>query len=105
MRRRRMLGAALAVTISGVALVSGGQAWAASGPKGKVTCTTVTGTATGTVTISGCTGTANTGGSSMPLPTASLAAGGTVTWVSGKTSTFSAATLVGNEAPRSARGT
>jgi hypothetical protein len=93
MRSRRILGAALALSISGVALVSGGQAWAASGPKGKATCTTVTGTASGTVTISGCTGTANTGGASMSLPTVSLALGGTVTWVSGKTTTFGSAAL------------
>ncbi|MGZ4756115.1 MAG: hypothetical protein ACXWA9_14490 [Acidimicrobiia bacterium] len=99
MRRRRMLGAALAVTIAGTALVSGGQAWAA-GPKGKITCTTVTGTATGTVTISGCSGTGNTGGASNPLPTASLAVGGTVTWVSGKTSTFGVAALVATKATK-----
>ena len=80
--------------------MSGGQAWAASAPKGKVTCTTVTGTATGTVTISGCAGSANTGGASMPLPTLSLATGGTVTWVSGKTTTFSAATLVATKAKK-----
>lgn len=97
-----MLGAALALTISGVALVTGGQAWAATGPKGKTTCTTVTGTATGTITISGCIDAkgANTGGSSHPLPTTSLVGGGTVTWTSGKTSTFSAPTLVGTNAKK-----
>jgi len=94
MRRGRILGAALAVTVVGTGLVSGGQAWA-SGPKGKTVCTTVTGTASGTVAISGCTdgNGASTGGGSLPLPTASLAVGGTVTWLSGKTSTFGVATL------------
>lgn len=93
MRRQRMLGAALALTVTGVALVGGGQAWAA-GPKGKVLCTTITGNSSSTVTLSGCTGSAVTGGSSMPIPVASLAGGGTVTWINGKTSTFSAATIV-----------
>ncbi len=97
MRRRRMLGAALVLAVSGAALVGGGQAGAAAGPKGKVTCSTITGTSSGTVTLSGCVGSANTGGASQPLPTASLATGGTVTWVSGKTTTFSAATLVGTK--------
>ncbi len=96
MRSRRILGAALALSLSGVALVGGGQAFAATGPKGKVTCTTITGTATGTVTISGCTGSAATGGASLPLPTISLAAGGTVTWLNTKTTTFGAAALGGS---------
>ncbi len=100
MRTRRMFGAALAVMIAGAALVGGGQAGAAAGPKGKVACSTISGTASGTVTISGCVGTANTGGASMPLLTTSLATGGTVTWVSGKTSTFSAATLVPSKATK-----
>ncbi len=78
MRSRRILGAALALSIAGAALVSGGQAWAAKGPKGKITCTSVTGTAGGTIVINGCTGTASTGGASTPMPSASLATGGPV---------------------------
>jgi hypothetical protein len=87
-----MLGATLALT-AGLAMVSAGPAWGAAAPKpkGKVLCTTVTGTVTGTITISGCSGTANTGASSQPLSVGALASGGTVTWASTKTSTFSAA--------------
>src|SRR6476469_3623753 len=56
MPRRRMLGAALALTltVSGAALVSGVQAWAATGPHGKVVCTTITGNISNTITVSGC---------------------------------------------------
>ncbi len=100
MQGRRILGAALALSISGVALVTGGQAFAATGPKGKATCTSITGTASGTVTVSGCFGTANTGGASQPLPTTSLALGGTVTWVSGKTTTFSQPSIVATSAKK-----
>jgi hypothetical protein len=88
---------------AGTVVISAGPAGAAAGPpkpKGKVLCTTITGTATGTVQISGCSGTANTGASSNPLPTASLASGGTVTWASGKTTTFSAATLTSTNAKK-----
>ncbi|MGO8872095.1 MAG: hypothetical protein ACLQPH_11965 [Acidimicrobiales bacterium] len=46
----------------------------------KITCTTLTGTISGTITVSGCTG-GHTGGSSMPLPAAALAVGGTIDWV------------------------
>ena len=102
MPRRRIFGAALALTltVSGAALVSGGPAWAASGPHGKVVCTTITGTVSGTITISGCSGTSNTGGATQPTPTASLATGGTITWVSGKTTTISAAALVTTSAKK-----
>ena len=99
MRTRRMLGAALALA-AGLALVSGGQAGAATGPKGKVVCTTITGTVSGTITVSGCSGTANTGTQTQPIPTASLASGGTITWQSGKTTTISAATIVSKNAKK-----
>ncbi len=102
MPRRRMLGAALALTltVSGAALVSGVQAWAATGPHGKVVCTTITGNVSSTITVSGCSGTANTGTSTQPIPVASLAAGGTITWVNGKTTTISAATIVAKNAKK-----
>ncbi|MGZ4735506.1 MAG: hypothetical protein ACXV8R_07865 [Acidimicrobiia bacterium] len=104
MRKQQVLGAALALTltISGAALVSGGQAWAAKGPKGKTVCTTITGNASSTVTVSGCTDIngANTGGASQPIPIATLAGGGTVTWVSGKTTTFAAPTLTATNAKK-----
>ena len=101
MRRILLVAAALAIPASGLSLaLTGGAASAASGPKGKTVCTSVAGTAAGTVTISGCTDSkgANTGGASQPISTASLATGGTVTWVSGTTSTFGAATLVSTSA-------
>jgi len=96
MRRILLLAAALAIPVSGASLaLSGGPASAASGPKGKTVCTTVTGTSAGTITISGCTDSngANTGGGSHPISATALASGGTVTWDSGFTSTFAAPTL------------
>jgi hypothetical protein len=97
MRRALLLAAALAIPVSGasVALVSGGQAWSGA----KIVCTTVNGTITGNITISGCSG-GNTGGSSNPIPTSSLSSGGTITWVSGSTTTISAATLVSTSAKK-----
>jgi hypothetical protein len=101
MRRLLVIAAAFAIPASGLSLaLTSGPASAASGPKGKTVCTSVAGTASGTVTISGCTDAngADTGGASQPISTAALATGGTVTWVSGKTSTFGAATLVSTSA-------
>src|SRR5262249_6567213 len=59
-----------------------------------------TGTITGSITVSGCSGTANTGTQTQPIPTASLASGGTITWASGKTTTISAATIVATNAKK-----
>jgi hypothetical protein len=101
MRRILLVAAALAIPASGLSLaLTSGPASAGSGPKGKTVCTSVAGTASGNVTISGCTDAngANTGGGSQPISTAALATGGTVTWLSGKTSTFGAATLVATSA-------
>jgi hypothetical protein len=100
MRRIILVAATLAVAASGLSLALTGGAASAAGPKGKSTCTSVAGTATGTVTISGCTDSngANTGGASQPISTAALATGGTVTWVSTTTATFGAATLVSTSA-------
>ena len=52
------------------------------------------------MTISGCTDAngATTGGGSQPISTTALATGGTVTWLSGKTSTFGPATLTSTSA-------
>jgi hypothetical protein len=96
MRRILLLAAALAIPASGFSLaLTGGAASAASGPKGKTVCTSLAGTTSGTITISGCTDVngANTGGASHPLPGLSFASGGAVPWVSGKTTTFSAPTV------------
>src|ERR1700730_5432036 len=101
MRRILLVGAALGIAASGLSLaLTSGAASAASGPKGKSTCTSVPGPATGTVPISGCPDAngANTGGPSQPISTAALATGGTVTWLSGNTSTFGAATLTSTSA-------
>jgi hypothetical protein len=96
MRRILLLAAALAIPASGLSLaLASGPASAASGPKGKTTCSSINGTAAGSITISGCVDAsgADTGGGSQPVTAAQLATGGTVTFLSGKTATFSAATL------------
>jgi len=103
MRRILMLAAALAIPASGVALtLTGSQAWAKGGPNGKVTCTTITGSASGTITVSGCTdsGSADTGTGSEPIEGAELATGGTITWLSGKTTTINAPTLTSTSAKK-----
>jgi hypothetical protein len=92
-----MLAAALAIPVSGAAVVGltgPASAGAPKPPKVTVVCTTLTGTASGTITVSGCTG-GNTGGSSQALPASALALGGTITWVSGATTTIGAPALVG----------
>ena len=74
--------AALAAT----ALPIGGAVALAASPAGtstlKVKCTTFSGSATGTVTLSGCSG--NTGGADAPAPASTLETGGTIHWVNGK---------------------
>jgi hypothetical protein len=90
----------LALSVSGIALVTDGPAWALARPHAKTVCTTITGTATGNVTVSGCSGTANNGGASQPLPAASLVTGGTVHWVNGQTTSFSAPTLTAGNAKK-----
>lgn len=90
MRRVLLMAAALAIPFAGLSVVAinGGVAGAAV----TIKCTTISGTATGTITISGCTG-GNTGGSSQPTATTTLASGGTLDWVSGSTTTIAAPTL------------
>jgi hypothetical protein len=95
-----MLAAALAIPLSGVTLaLGGGQAWASKGPNGKMTCTSVTGTASGNITVSGCTDTGSaTATASDPLPATQLASGGTVTWTNGKTTTVGAPAITSTSA-------
>lgn len=94
MRKALMLVTVLAVPVSvlSVTLNSGPASAKSSGPKGKITCTTMSGALTsGTITISGCSGTAvpGTGGSSKPLSIAVLENGGPVDWVNGQVTDFS----------------
>ena len=102
-RKTLLLGATLAIPASMVLVAfDRGQALA-SGPRGKVTCTNVNGSITsGTVTLSGCSDIngANTGPGSQPISIAILEAGGTVTWDSGLTTTFSAPALASTKAKR-----
>jgi hypothetical protein len=79
--------AALLIPVAGVSLgFAAGTAGAASL---KITCTTISGTVSGDITVSGCTG-GNTGGASEPAPALSLEYGGTTDWVSGSTTTVAA---------------
>jgi hypothetical protein len=99
LRKACMLVAVLAVPLSvlSVTLNSGAASAKSSGPKGKITCTTMSGSvSSGFITISGCSGTAvpGTGGGSKPLSIAVLASGGPVTWVNNHVTNFSAPALV-----------
>jgi hypothetical protein len=77
-----------------------------SGPKGKITCTTMNGSSTGTITISGCSGSAvpGTGGSSKPLTVAALATGGPVTWTNNQVTTFGPSALNTSGKPKHCPG-
>lgn len=88
MRRILLTAAAVLIPVAGLTLGFSGTAGAA----GKLECTSLSGNASSTVTVSGCTG-GNTGGSSQPVAAATLASGGTVTWVSGSTTTIAAPAL------------
>jgi hypothetical protein len=100
MRRALLLAAALTVPLSGASVLMAGPAGAAAQAKfSKISCTTLTGTVTGTTVVSGCKG-GNTGGSSQPLNSSTLATGGTITWVSGSTTTISAPVLKSTSATK-----
>src|ERR1700677_2361796 len=88
MRKILLTLAVLVVPLSAITLGFAGTAGAA----GKLTCTTITGSDTSTIVVSGCSG-GNTGGSSEPVNAADLATGGTVDWVSGSSTTIAAPTL------------
>jgi hypothetical protein len=78
---RLVLSAAL---IGSAALVTVGTAGPASAATG-IKCKTLTGNIATTVTLTGCNG--NTGKSSKPITSTSLATGGTITWANSKTTT------------------
>jgi hypothetical protein len=88
---RRILLALVAMIIPVTALTVGfaGTAGAAGG---SITCTTITGTASSTIVVSGCKG-GNTGGNSAPITALALATGGTINWVSGSSTTIAAPAL------------
>jgi hypothetical protein len=96
MRRLLLTIAAIFIPVAGLTLGVAGTAYAGTG---KIVCTTITGTAAGTITVSGCTG-GNTGGSSLPQSATALATGGTTHWVSGSTTTSSAPTLTSVKATK-----
>ncbi len=90
MRRILLTVVAMLIPVMGVTLaVAGGTASAGTA---KLTCTSLSGSASGTITVSGCTG-GDTGGGSQPLSALALATGGTIDWLSGSTTTISAPTL------------
>jgi hypothetical protein len=92
--------------LAAVLALPGAASAKSSGPKGKITCTGMNGTETGTITISGCSGTAvpGTGGASKPLTVASLATGGPVTWVNNNVTVFGAAALNTSGKPKHCPG-
>ncbi|HTZ08602.1 MAG TPA: hypothetical protein VMB72_06005 [Acidimicrobiales bacterium] len=91
MKRGILLAVALTIPLAS-ALVVGGEAWAAKGPSGKEVCTTISGSASGNVSVGGCSGTGGISGSSTPFPATTLEHGGTVTFGSA-TVTFGAPAL------------
>jgi hypothetical protein len=102
MRKGWMFGAAFAVMMVGAAAVPASEAFA-SGPSGKTSCSTASGSiGSGFITISGCVDSkgASTGGGTGPESIALLGNGGTITWNSGKTTTFAKPTIVAGNAKK-----
>lgn len=100
-RKAGMSVAAVVLAASGVAVLFAGPASASSGPHGKTTCTTMSGsTGSEQIKLSGCTGTAVTGGSSKELSILVLASGGNVTWTNNDVTDFGTPTLVSKKATK-----
>jgi len=95
MRRALLAAAALTIPISGLIVGLSSPAFASSK---KISCTSLAGSVA-SITISGCTG-GNTGGASKPFSGSVLENGGTITWVSGSTSTFGKPVLVATSAKK-----
>ena len=93
MRRALLLTAALIIPMAGATVAMAPSAFAGA----KIVCTTINGSATGTIIVSGCSG-GNTGGKSMPISSAELALGGSITWQSGSTTTISKPSIVDEKA-------
>jgi hypothetical protein len=92
--------AALTVPLTGASVLASGPAGAAAQVKySTITCKKLTGTISGTTVASSCKG-GDTGGSSEPLNSSTLATGGTITWVSGSTTTISAPVLKSTSATK-----
>ncbi len=90
MRRILLTVVAMLIPVMGVTLaVAGGTASAGTA---KLTCTSLSGSASGTITVSGCTG-GDTGGGSQPLSALALATGGN-RLASGSSTTIGAPTLI-----------
>jgi hypothetical protein len=92
--RRLLTGAAVAVALSipasvaAVGVVSSAPAFASS----SISCTSLKGTISGSITIGKCTPSGGKGYKTASAPAASLASGGTITWKkSGATTTLSLA--------------
>lgn len=98
LRRVLLTVAALLIPVAGVTLGFAGTAGAAGG----ITCTTISGNASSTVTLSGCSG-PNTGGGSKPVNALALEEGGTFTWLSNGTTTIGAPALT-TESPKHCPG-
>ena len=91
-RTRRILltATALLIPVAGITTLGlGGVA----GAGGSIECTSISGSASGNIQLSGCSG-PNTGGGSQPVSATALEAGGTFTWLSGGTTTVGTPTLV-----------
>ena len=100
MRRALLVAAALTVPLTGASVLASGPAGAAAQVKySTITCKKLTGTISGTTVASSCKG-GDTGGSSEPLNSSTLATGGTITWVSGSTTTISAPVLKSTSATK-----
>jgi len=104
MARRFMAVGAMCALAGSLGFVGSTTAFASGPkpPKGKTQCSHMDGNAATTVTVSGCVDKsgANTGGGTHALPVATLAGGGKITWLSGKTTTFGSSNAVATSAKK-----
>jgi len=81
--------AALTIPVATVTVAFSSPAWAKA--EKSITCKTISGNITGTITLSKCKG--NTGGSSQPLTATALATGGKLVWSNSQSTTIGSPTL------------